>query len=135
MSTAICRQCQGDIIAPRCVQIEYGEYDSLEDYVEDIGDRVVELEKNPSLDFKDFDIGIRNPTSTQVLQFILDNLTPTSSSTTSNSTININNIFSKCDLDWKDLINCNDCVEESFCAKFQVLIDIVDKLKKEHDIW
>ena len=137
MSKKNCQQCQGDIISPRCIQLEYGDYDSLEDFVEDIGDRVEELEELPDVDLKDLVPFVKDRTTDDILQILVDkvlSLQGNSNGGNSGGSNGSGSTIANCDLDWSPIENCHDC-SESVCDKMQTLINLVGQIKEKLDIW
>ena len=135
MGKKYCQQCQGDIISPRCIQLEYGDYDNLEEYIEDVGDRVEELEKSPEVDLKELAPYVKDRTRDEIIQILVDKvLTLQGNTPTTGGSNESNSSIANCNLDWSPIENCHDCSESS-CDKLQTLINLVGQIKEKLDIW
>ena len=135
MGKKYCQQCQGDIISPKCIQLEYGDYDNLEEFIEDVGDRVEELEKDPEVDLKELAPYSKKWTRDEIIQLLVDKvLTLQGNTSTGGGSNGGNNSLTNCTLDWSPVEDCHDCSESS-CDKLQTLINLVGEMKTKLDIW
>lgn len=113
-----CKECQGELVAPICIEVDSEKYDTLEDFVDGVEERLTALEKPHGLDIKTLS-SLKDLSRDAIIQILIDEIISLKSKSTSSGSTSTTVCPS---IDWKVNPNCSGC-NQDFCTSLQNFIN------------